>query len=123
MGENGAVSGRLYFDNLQIAKRTTAPVEVRENSQSVPVAFQLKQNYPNPFNPSTTIEYSVPKKSFVKLFIYNVMGKRIAEIVNEMVEPGSHRVVFQGQDFASGIYYYRLIYDGGMLTRKMILTK
>ena len=123
MGENGAVSGRLYFDNLQIAKRTTAPVNVKENPKSVPFAFHLDQNYPNPFNPSTTIEYSVPKKSFVKLLIYNVMGKRVAALVNEMVEPGSHQVVFQGQDFASGIYYYRLIYDGGMLTRKMVLTK
>lgn len=121
--ENAAVSGLLYFDNLQIAKRTTAPVGIKENSQSIPIAFQLEQNYPNPFNPSTTIEYSVPKKSFVRLLIFNVMGKRVAELVNEVVEPGSHRVVFQGQDFASGIYYYRLIYDGGMLTRKMILTK
>ncbi|HDZ13010.1 MAG TPA: T9SS type A sorting domain-containing protein, partial [Bacteroidetes bacterium] len=123
LGDSAASGGVLYFDNFRVAKKTTAPVNVAEQPENRPKSYSLEQNYPNPFNPATTIAFSVPKKGYVTLMIYNVMGEYVATLVDRTVSPGDHKVTFQGENLSSGVYYYRLIYDGGRLTRKMLLTK
>ncbi|GBE27134.1 hypothetical protein BMS3Bbin03_01054 [bacterium BMS3Bbin03] len=123
LGDSAASGGILYFDNFRVAKKTTAPVNVAEQPENRPKSYSLEQNYPNPFNPATTIAFSVPKKGYVTLMIYNVMGEYVATLVDRTVSPGDHKVTFQGENLSSGVYYYRLIYDGGRLTRKMLLTK
>ncbi len=88
-----------------------------------PTAFALAQNYPNPFNPSTTINYSVKNTGAVTLSVYNLMGQKVAELVNETKSAGSYNVTWNASQAASGMYYYRLEAGGQTLTRKMTLIK
>ena len=97
--------------------------DVREDEENQPLAFDLRQNYPNPFNPTTTIVYQLPKASKVSLKIYNILGKEVAELVNAEQNPGTYKVSFNGNDLASGVYFYRLIADDFIAGEKMILLK
>jgi len=89
----------------------------------IATTFNLSQNYPNPFNPSTTITYSIPDESKVSLKIYDVMGREIAELVNERQSAGSHAVKFNASSIASGTYFYKLSTDGFVSVKKMTLLK
>ncbi|MGC8594051.1 MAG: alpha-amylase family glycosyl hydrolase, partial [Candidatus Kryptoniota bacterium] len=95
----------------------------RISSGSVPQKFALMQNYPNPFNPSTTIKYSVPTNSFVRLEVFNSLGQLVRTLINEEQNAGTYQVIFDGKDLASGVYFYRLLAGGFSMTRKMVLTK
>lgn len=90
---------------------------------TVPTVYSLEQNYPNPFNPSTSIKFSIPKQSNVKLVVYDVIGKEVAVLVNEAKQPGTYEAVFNGENLASGVYFYRI--DAGTYTdvKKMVLIK
>lgn len=98
-------------------------VGVSNENTEVPTEFALKQNYPNPFNPSTTIEYSINKAGMVNLSIYNLMGQKVAELVNESKMEGTYKVQWNAAEIASGMYYYRLEANGQSITRKMTLIK
>jgi hypothetical protein len=84
---------------------------------------RLEQNYPNPFNPSTTIKFSIPKKSTVKLTIYNQLGELIQTLVNEEKSTGTYEITFNGQDLASGIYFYQIKANNFVSTKKLVLLK
>ncbi len=86
-------------------------------------SFQLSQNYPNPFNPSTRINFHLPRSSNVTLTVYNLLGQRVATVVDEFLTAGSHAVTFDGGGLSSGVYAYRLKSDGHVRTRKMLLLK
>ena len=88
-----------------------------------PSTFSLEQNYPNPFNPSTTIRFSIPVETDVRLNVYNALGQVIAEIVNERLKEGYHEVNFDATDLTSGIYFYRLEADKFVDVKKMIIIK
>ncbi|MFQ6603958.1 MAG: lamin tail domain-containing protein [Fidelibacterota bacterium] len=95
---------------------------------AIPESFALHQNYPNPFNPITTIEYDVPEITRVQIVIYNVMGQRIRTLVNSEIQPGYHRVLWNGtNDFgmpvASGMYFYQIKADNFNQVKKLILMK
>ena len=95
---------------------------------SLPQEFSLGQNYPNPFNSSTTISYAVPERSKVTLAVYNVIGRKVATLVNEIRPVGSYSVTWDGADaagaeVASGIYFYRLTAGEIVRARKMLLLK
>ena len=94
-----------------------------EVNLTAPEYFKLEQNYPNPFNPTTTINYSLNKRGNVSLIIYNIQGRVVEDLVNEYKEPGSYSVIFDGNQLASGIYYYKLISDGYQGIKKMMLIK
>ena len=85
--------------------------------------FELAQNYPNPFNPSTTIRYSIPAFGAVNINVYNVLGKEVATLVNEVKSPGTYSVDFDSMNLPSGIYFYTLKSDTYSITRKMLLLK
>ncbi len=93
------------------------------NNQETPSAYSLNQNYPNPFNPSTTIEYSIPKGSFVSIRVFDVLGKQVGLVADEYKPAGSYSVSYDAGRLASGIYYYSLVTDGFKETKKMILLK
>ena len=85
--------------------------------------FQLGQNYPNPFNPATTIDYEVPMEGHVTLHLYNVLGQRVATLVNDTQSAGRHQVNLDATRLASGSYIYRLVAGDRSLTRTMMLIK
>ncbi len=95
---------------------------------TVPKRVELLQNYPNPFNPVTTIKFGLPNEGTVKLTVYNLLGQRVKELVNESKGAGYHYVVWNGTDelgksVASGIYLYRLNTENGSRSGKMLLIK
>ena len=85
--------------------------------------FALEQNYPNPFNPSTVIHYSVPNTGRVSLVVYNLLGQKVAQLVNEAKAAGSYNVTWNATAVSSGLYYYRLEAGGQTLIQKMMLIK
>jgi hypothetical protein len=94
-----------------------------ETENTLPGEFFLSQNYPNPFNPVTTIGYAIPKTSVVTIEIYNILGQRVAQLVNEEKLPGYYRVTFNSSHLSSGIYFYNLRTSYYCLTKKMIVIK
>lgn len=94
------------------------PGNNRGNSETA-----VEQNYPNPFNPSTVIQFRLAEAQQVSLKIYNLAGQRVATLVSEPLQPGTHSRVFDADGLASGIYFYRLITEKNVFTKKMTLIK
>ncbi len=122
------INGVLFGD--------TSLTGIKELSSEVPGSFSLLQNYPNPFNPNTIIKFSIPGSVGVaymrplQLKIYDVLGREIATLVNQQMQPGSYSVDWDGTNYPSGVYFYRLIVgdnsnNGGDFTqtKKMLLIK
>lgn len=91
--------------------------------EMLPTEFALKQNYPNPFNPTTDLRFDVPRESFVKLVVYNVMGQEVATVVNERMTAGRHRVTFNAGTLPTGMYLVKMDADGFSGVSKMMLLK
>jgi hypothetical protein len=89
----------------------------------IPTQTNLYQNYPNPFNPTTNITYDVPEKSQVRLTFFDMLGRKVATLVNQEKAAGQYRLNFNGHDFASGTYIYRLQIGSKVMTKKMTLIK
>ncbi|HET6274253.1 MAG TPA: DNRLRE domain-containing protein [Bacteroidota bacterium] len=85
--------------------------------------FALFQNYPNPFNPSTRIVYRVKSREFIELRVFDVLGRQVAALVNEVKEPGEHSVTFEASRMSSGVYFYRLTASSFIETKKLLLLK
>ena len=90
---------------------------------AVPVSFSLHQNYPNPFNPRTTISFTVPYKSNVKLMIYNSIGQKLVDLVDKELEAGTHQLTWNANDFPSGIYFYKIEAGDFSCVKKMVLIR
>jgi hypothetical protein len=85
--------------------------------------IELKQNFPNPFNPSTTIRFSLSSSEFANLTVYNIIGEKVAVLVNRYLEAGTYQLLFDGSKLASGMYIYKLEIGNNVVTKKMLLTK
>jgi Tol biopolymer transport system component len=109
-----------YWVNAQVIYDLITDVE---DEDSNPVDFYLSQNYPNPFNPNATINFFIPKKAFVSLKIYDVLGTEITSLFNEEKSTGSYEVKFNASGLTSGIYFYHLQAGNFIETKKMILLK
>lgn len=99
--------------------RTTAITPI----SSIVKGFELKQNYPNPFNPTTNINFSIPKSQNVSLKIYDMMGREVAELVNQFMQAGEYKADFSAANLSSGVYYYALKTDEFTSTKSMMLVK
>jgi hypothetical protein len=88
-----------------------------------PETFQLNQNYPNPFNPVTTISFDVGRAGHVKLDVYNVLGQRVASLVDRHMERGTYEAEWEASSFSTGIYFYKLETESFSDTKKMLLLK
>jgi len=88
-----------------------------------PAGISLLQNYPNPFNPFTEISYSLCKTGNVMLIVYDVTGREIATLINQIQSSGNHRVIFDGSDLPSGVYFYNLETGQNVIVKKMVLIK
>jgi choice-of-anchor B domain-containing protein len=84
-----------YSDEIKVEFFTTA-------------GFEITQNYPNPFNPTTQIKFTVPNKEFINLSVFNLLGEKVSELVNQSLDAGQHEVTFDASDFSSGIYFAKL---------------
>jgi hypothetical protein len=94
-----------------------------ENDLNAPLVFNLEQNYPNPFNPSTTIKYTIPELSKVKLTLFNLLGEEVTTLVNEEKIAGNYSVEFNASALPSGVYFYELRAGEYIAVKKMILLK
>lgn len=122
------INGVVYGD-------TSMLVGIEQISAKIPEDFALYQNYPNPFNPVTNIKFDLPKAGFVKLIIYDVLGREITQLLNQQLQTGSYNVDWDASDYPpgggqapSGVYFYQLTVSSEQLTvyretRKMVLIK
>ncbi len=120
----------LMFDELEEKIDSLPPTEVREigETETLPERFVLLQNYPNPFNPTTEIEFVIPKSAQVKIEIFNILGEKIATLVDQKLGAGHKAVEWdgkddQGREVSTGIYFYRLKAKDFTQTKKMVLLK
>ncbi len=113
---NSSVYSTLTFKYSQLSG-------IRQISSEVPNTYSLNQNYPNPFNPTTNIHFAITKSSFVKLVVYDVLGKEAATLVNEKLESGSYNADWDASNYPSGVYFYKLEAGSFVDTKKMILIK
>jgi subtilisin-like proprotein convertase family protein len=100
-----------------------APVGIQSIGSEIPERYNLKQNYPNPFNPVTNIKFSIPKSGNVSLKVYDILGREVAELVNEFKTQGNYLVDFNASFLASGIYFYKLETMDFTEVKKMVLVK
>ncbi len=98
-------------------------VGIQQINSEIPDNYSLEQNYPNPFNPATKISFNIPKESFARLTIYNILGKEVKVLVNDNISAGKYEAEFDASDLPSGTYFYRLTAGDFTHTRKMLLVK
>ena len=109
----------------------TDGLEVKKIYSEIPNGFSLSQNYPNPFNPITKIKFAIPllrgvsegRGVLVRLVIYDILGREITTLVNEQLQPGTYEVEWDGSNYPSGVYFYKLITHDYIETKKMVLVK
>lgn len=125
----GNVDGTLYnmedenwVKDVPFDSTTTGAVKDFKNSK-LPSEFLLSQNYPNPFNPSTVISFTLPTSHNVELSVYNMLGEKVAELINKNVSAGYHSISFTASNLSSGIYFYRLQAGNFIASKKMIFIK
>jgi photosystem II stability/assembly factor-like uncharacterized protein len=111
----------IVYGTKHVGNVTDGIVSVDDNNNLLPTKYSLSQNYPNPFNPSTIINYQIPKAGFVTLKIYDILGKEVAELVNEEKVAGKYKVEFDASQLSSGVYFYQLQASIFVQTKKMIL--
>ena len=112
------VFGGTYDDGLFIGNSVAIAIDDPGN---FPTQFSLQQNYPNPFNPATTIGFTIAEQTFVKLTVYDLLGREVATLINEEKSPGDYTIEFDAAKLSSGIYFYRLEAGNFKETRRMIL--
>ncbi len=87
----------------------------------LPSEYSLEQNFPNPFNPSTTIQFSIPERSFVTLEIFNALGEKITTLVSEELNAGNHKYEWNPETQPGGVYFYKLSTNSFQQTKKLVL--
>ena len=126
------IEGMDYFfefeDNQPIVPvMLFTPIEgatsVKNLNDGIPTEYLLTQNYPNPFNPSTVINYSIPQAGFVKLSVFNLLGEKVATLVDETLQAGNYSVNFNAANLSSGLYIYKLETESFTQSMKMMLMK
>lgn len=132
-GTSNVNSVTLLKQYAQVVKQnyencfSNVPIGITNNSNQVPLRFSLSQNYPNPFNPATIIKYQLPISNEVNLVIFDALGREVRTLVNEKQNAGTYQVKFDGTDYSSGVYFYKLSATGGAETfsetKKMVLIK
>ncbi|HEX9615046.1 MAG TPA: T9SS type A sorting domain-containing protein, partial [Bacteroidota bacterium] len=124
--------GTAYYDDFALngLEAVISSVEEAEEiaGSEIPTSFDLKQNFPNPFNPSTMIQYALPVTGPVKVEVFNILGQKIATLVDRIQTAGSWQVEWTGRDdmnrvVATGIYLYRISSPSFTMTKKMVFMK
>jgi uncharacterized delta-60 repeat protein len=120
VGGTTSFSGSVYT----VIKYTQLSVGIEDKEKYLPNEYRLYQNFPNPFNPSSTFNYDIKNTGHVKITIYNTLGQGITDVINEVKEPGSYSKVWNALGLASGLYIYKMEFNGVVVdSKKMILMK
>ena len=120
---------KTIIEHIKIVNNDIQKVFGNPNSKSknkgsnLPTVFYLSQNYPNPFNPTTKINFELPKDVKVKIMVYDVLGREVIKLVDEFKKAGRYTVEFNGNNYASGVYFYRIEAGEFILAKKMVLIK
>jgi len=133
-GQTVFISGRPYFYDYEelssnvefILEHMFGEIIVDINDSDIPEIiknYELSQNYPNPFNPSTTIKYALKEKQHVELIVYDLLGRKVETLVDKKQNTGRYEVVFNAQNFSTGLYFVRIKAGTFERTRKMVLIK
>ncbi|MCA1803002.1 MAG: right-handed parallel beta-helix repeat-containing protein, partial [Rhodothermaceae bacterium] len=122
-GSGDAIVGSVRFDPWLGQTTNLSHDGMGPDGEGLPVAFELGQNYPNPFNPSTLIAYSVPETAHIRISVYDLIGRKIAVLVDQVREPGRYQVGFDASALSSGVYLYHIDAGSHAITRKMTLVK
>jgi hypothetical protein len=117
--DKGYSGNWAFAPNKKVVIRTTSGIE----NNNIPVSLKLWQNYPNPFNPNTSISFDIPVNDNVTIKIFDVLGNEVHTVFSGKLNAGNHHVVWNAENFSSGVYYYTLYTSQGIITRKMMLTK
>jgi hypothetical protein len=115
---------RLYTGNEKAGRYIYEKFLIGIINNQVPVSSSLSQNYPNPFNSSTRIKFSLIKKSHVKIMVYDVLGREVSILANNIYNSGEYNLNYNANNLASGLFFYTMFIDGYLFeTKKMILVK
>lgn len=98
-------------------------IGVQNISSEIPSSFKLKQNYPNPFNPTTNIRFDVVKESYISLKVFDIRGELVETLVYEKLAPGTYQTSWNASQYASGVYFYKIIANGFVETNRMLYLK
>jgi hypothetical protein len=127
---NSAKTGDLAYNAYWVDSKVIdrlKPVGINNTGEIIPKEYQLFQNHPNPFNPVTKIRFDIPAlllyKGGICIKVFDILGKEIATLVNEALQPGTYEVTFDGSNFPGGIYFYKLTAGKYSETKKMLMIK
>ncbi len=120
---SSAFTDNAPISRAQLLHRRLSTLSAGDNRAKVAEVYRLEQNYPNPFNPTTNISYVLPKAENVSLKIYDVLGREVATLVNEVKAAGAYTVPFNASNLSSGVYFYKLQAGSFVQTKKMMLVK
>jgi photosystem II stability/assembly factor-like uncharacterized protein len=116
--------GWIVGSNGTILHTTNGGVTaIQENTYTLPDEFNLKPAYPNPFNPSTTLEFDIPRTSYISMKVYDIMGREVETLVNEELNVGSYTVKWDATKYSSGVYFYKLHSENFTEMKKMLLVR
>jgi hypothetical protein len=121
-GNDTAITLSIVNPILETARWTNV-IGIQGISTEIPKEYKLYQNFPNPFNPSTTINFDIVKAGNVKIVLYDVLGREVKTIVNENTEPGRFKIVFNADNLASGLYFYKITSNDFTDVKKMLVVK
>jgi hypothetical protein len=119
----GFITGTNYTARANTCLVIEPPQGVNQIGNVIPKTYSLNQNYPNPFNPVTRINFAIPKQGLVSLKVYDILGREVKSLVNEVKAPGEYSVDFNAAELSSGVYFYRIESNGYADIKKMMLIK
>jgi hypothetical protein len=121
-GNDTVVTISLNNPVVEVARWGT-PIGIQNLSTEIPKEYKLYQNFPNPFNPQTNIHFDIVKPGNVKVIVFDLLGREVQTIVNQDLVPGKYNVDFMANNFASGLYFYKIITNDFVDVKKMLIVK
>lgn len=104
-------------------KFTVNPNRINNYSSEIPKEYKLYDNFPNPFNPTTKIGFDISKNSYTKIVVYDIIGREMKTLINENLLAGKYEVSWNASNYASGIYFYKMVANEFISIKKMVLIK
>ncbi|MCX7877936.1 MAG: T9SS type A sorting domain-containing protein, partial [Ignavibacteria bacterium] len=112
-------TGSVDFLTLKYSQ----PIGIEPISNEIPESFKLYQNYPNPFNPETRIKFQIPEQGYVRISVFDLLGREVEKLVNDKLTPGTYEINWNAENLPGGVYFCRFDADGYSETKKMVVIK